>query len=68
MPPQTPKEQVRIMRTAFMATLKDPAFLAEAQKTKLEVNPISGEQLEKVVAALYKTNPQILSKLKEVLK
>jgi tripartite-type tricarboxylate transporter receptor subunit TctC len=68
MPPQTPKEQVRIMRTAFMATLKDPAFLAEAQKTKLEVNPISGEQLEKVVAGLYKTNPQILSRLKEVLK
>jgi hypothetical protein len=34
----------------------------------LEVNPISGEQLEKIVAGLYKTNPQILSKLKEVLK
>jgi tripartite-type tricarboxylate transporter receptor subunit TctC len=68
MPPQTPKEHVRIMRAAFMATLKDPAFLNEAQKTKLEVNPITGEQLEKIVAGIYKTNPQILSKLKDALK
>jgi tripartite-type tricarboxylate transporter receptor subunit TctC len=68
MPPKTPKEHVRTMRAAFMNTLKDPAFLAEAQKTKLEVDPVTGEQLEKIVAALFKTNPQILAKLKEVLK
>ena len=68
MPPQTPKDHVRTIRTAFMSTLKDPAFLAEAQKSKLEVDPITGEELEKIVAGLYKTNPQILAKLKEILK
>jgi tripartite-type tricarboxylate transporter receptor subunit TctC len=68
MPPKTPKEHVRAMRAAFMNTLKDPAFLAEAQKTKLEVDPVTGEQLERIVAGLVKTNPQILAKLKEVLK
>jgi tripartite-type tricarboxylate transporter receptor subunit TctC len=68
MPPQTPKEQVRTMRQAFLDTLKDPAFLSEAQKTKLEVDPVTGEQLEKIVVGLFKTNPQVLAKLKEVLK
>jgi tripartite-type tricarboxylate transporter receptor subunit TctC len=68
MPPRTPKEHVRVMRQAFVSTLKDPAFLAEAEKSKLEVDPITGEELEKIVAGLFKTNPQILAKLKEVLK
>jgi len=68
MPPQTPKEYVQIMRRAFIDTLKDPAFLAEAEKSKLTVDPVTGEELEKIVGALYKMNPQILAKLKEVLK
>jgi tripartite-type tricarboxylate transporter receptor subunit TctC len=68
MPPNTQKEHVRTMRAAFMSTLKDPAFMAEAQKTKLEVDPVTGEQLEKIVAGLFKTSPEILGKLKEVLK
>jgi tripartite-type tricarboxylate transporter receptor subunit TctC len=67
MPPRTPKEHVRIMRQAFIRTLKDPAFLAEAEKSKLEVDPVTGEELEKIVAGLFKTNPQVLAKLKEVL-
>jgi tripartite-type tricarboxylate transporter receptor subunit TctC len=68
MPPRTSKEHVRIMRQAFVATLKDPAFLAEAEKTKLEVDPVTGEELEKIVTALFKTDPQVLAKLKDVLK
>jgi N-methylhydantoinase A/oxoprolinase/acetone carboxylase beta subunit len=47
--------------------LKDPAFLAEAEKSKLGVDPVTGETLEKIVAGLYKMNPAILAKLKEVL-
>lgn len=68
MPPRTPKEHVRTMREAFTRTLKDPAFLAEAEKSKLEVDPVTGEELEKIVAGLFKINPQTLAKLKEVLK
>jgi tripartite-type tricarboxylate transporter receptor subunit TctC len=67
MPPRTSKEHVRIIRQAFIRTLKDPAFLAEAEKSKLEVDPVTGEDLEKIVAGLFKTNPQVLAKLKEVL-
>jgi tripartite-type tricarboxylate transporter receptor subunit TctC len=67
MPPGTPKDRVQAMRAAFLATLKDPAFLAEAEKSKLDVDPVTGEELEKIVAGLYKMNPAILANLKEVL-
>jgi tripartite-type tricarboxylate transporter receptor subunit TctC len=67
MPPGTPKDRVQAMRVAFLATLKDPAFLAEAEKSKLDVDPVTGEALEKIVAGLYKMNPAILAKLKAVL-
>jgi tripartite-type tricarboxylate transporter receptor subunit TctC len=67
MPPGTPKDRVQMMRAAFLATVKDPAFLGEAEKSKLEVDPVAGEALEKIVAGLYKTGPATLSKLKEVL-
>jgi len=67
MPPGTPKDRVRMARAAFMATLKDPAFLAEAQKSKLDIDPTTGEELEKIVAGIYKINPATLAKLKEVL-
>ena len=67
MPPGTPKDRVQIIRQAFLATLKDPAFVAEAEKSKLEIDPVTGETLEKIVAGLYKMNPAMLAKLKEVL-
>ena len=67
MPPGTPKERVHLLRSAFVATLRDSAFLAEAEKSKLDVDPITGEEMEKIVAGLYKINPATLAKLKQVL-
>jgi tripartite-type tricarboxylate transporter receptor subunit TctC len=67
MPPGTPKDRVQLVRQAFLATLKDPVFTAEAEKSKLEIDPVTGEALEKIVAGLYKMNPATLAKLKEVL-
>src|SRR5262245_12872682 len=46
LPPGTPKERVQILRKAFQDTLKDPAFLAETQKAKLTLDPVTGEDLE----------------------
>ena len=66
--PGTPKERVQALRKAFLDTLKDPEFLQEAQKTKLEVDPMSGEELERTVHALFKLDPAFVAKLKEILK
>ena len=66
-PPGTSQERVQILRRAFLMTTKDPEFLAEASKANLEVSAASGEDVEKMVADLFKLEPGVLSKLKEVL-
>ncbi len=55
MPAGTPKEYVAMMRKAFDATLKDPAFLAEAEKARLEVDPLTGAQMEAIIRKAYET-------------
>lgn len=66
--PGTPKDRVQLLRKAFIDALKDPEFLADAQKSRLEVDPLSGEELEKTVAGLFKLDPAVVGKLKEILK
>jgi tripartite-type tricarboxylate transporter receptor subunit TctC len=67
LPPGTPKERVQILGRAFQETLKDPAFLAEAEKGKLTLDPVTGDELEKMVAELFTLDAALLAKLKEVL-
>jgi len=68
LPPGTPKDRVEIVRKAFAATMKDAEFIADARKSKLGVDPIIGDELEKTVGGLFKLAPGVVSKLKEVLK
>lgn len=68
LPPGTPKDRVQTLRKAFVDTLKDPQFVADAKKSKLDLDPVTGEELEKIVAGLLKTSPATLAQLKEVLK
>jgi tripartite-type tricarboxylate transporter receptor subunit TctC len=65
--PGTPKEVVQAMRRAFAATMRDPEFLKEAEKSKLDVDPISGEDVEKTVKRIFQLSPSMLAKLKEIL-
>jgi tripartite-type tricarboxylate transporter receptor subunit TctC len=63
-PPNLPPDRLATLRQAFMDTMKDKDFLAEAQKTDLEVNPVSGEDVEKLVKEVYATPPDIIAKTK----
>jgi tripartite-type tricarboxylate transporter receptor subunit TctC len=67
LPPGTPKERVQILRKAFQETLKDPDLLADAKKARLDIEPVSGDEMEKLVAALFKLNPRLIGRLKEIL-
>ena len=67
-PPGTPKDRVQLLRKAFMNTMKDPEFLAEARKSKLNIDPLTGEELEKIVVRSFKLDPALVGKLKVVLK
>lgn len=67
LPPGTPKEPLQIMRQALMAALKDPELVADAKKSKMSIDPIPGEELEKIIAGLFKLDPAFVSKLKTIL-
>ena len=68
LPPNTPKDRVDILRKAFMDTVKDPEFLAEAKKANLDINPEDGATLESNVKEILKLEPSLVGKLKEYLK
>jgi tripartite-type tricarboxylate transporter receptor subunit TctC len=68
LPPGTPKERVQLLRKAFVDTMNDPEFIADATKSKLDLDPLSGEEVEKIVAGMFKLPPELVGKLKEALK
>jgi tripartite-type tricarboxylate transporter receptor subunit TctC len=68
LPPGTPKDRVQTLRKAFLETLKDKDFMAEAVKSKLDVDPVTGEEVEKIIAGLFQVDRAMVSKLSEILK
>jgi tripartite-type tricarboxylate transporter receptor subunit TctC len=66
--PGTPKDRVQMLRRAFMDTMKDPEFLADAKKANLDINPEGGAELEQNVKDILKLEPALIAKLKEILK
>lgn len=68
LPPATPKERVRVLRRAFMDTMNDPEFVADAKKSRLGIDPLTGEELERTVAGLFKLDSGVVARLAEVLK
>src|SRR5262249_38301069 len=62
-PPGVPKDRVAALRKAFMETMADKDFLAEAEKAKFEITPVSGEKLESLVLEVYRdTTPELAEK------
>ena len=68
LPPGTPKDRVQILRRALLETVKDPDFLTDAGRANLEIAPASGEEIEQSIRDLFKTDPKVVAKLKEILK
>ena len=66
-PPGLPKERADALRAAFDATMKDPDYLAEAQQRRLDVNPMSGAAIEKLIGDLYATPPDVIAATKTAI-
>jgi len=60
-PPGIPADRRDALRAAFDQTMRDPAFLAEAEKSKIEINPVSGVEIEALMADLYRTPPDVVA-------
>ena len=65
--PGTPPDRLQAMQQAFVKALRDPELVAEANKAKLEVDPIDGPTTAKTFAGLYELPPPLIAKLKNLL-
>ena len=60
--PGVPKDRLQALRRAFDAMMKDPDFLAEAAKTKMDISPSTGEQAQAVAEAMLSASPRVLER------
>jgi tripartite-type tricarboxylate transporter receptor subunit TctC len=61
-PPDVPADRAAALRKAFLDTLRDPDFLAEADKAKLEINPVPAERIEDLLKELYATPADVVKR------
>jgi tripartite-type tricarboxylate transporter receptor subunit TctC len=67
MPPNVPPGRVVAMRRAFDATMKDKDFIAEADKLKIEIDPLTGEQVAALIADIYKTPTETVERVRAAM-
>ena len=67
LPPDVPAERVRALRRAFDATMRDQAFIADAARLQLEIDPMTGEEVQALVAQLTRTPPEIVTRVRAAL-
>lgn len=67
-PPETPPAQLAILRAAFDKTVADPQFLADAEKMRIDIEPLSGAKVQEVVARLYKAPKNIVERARKAIR
>jgi tripartite-type tricarboxylate transporter receptor subunit TctC len=66
-PPGVPAERVTALRQAVAGMVRDKAFLADAEKSRLDISPMGGEELQALVARLYALPPSVIERAKKSL-
>jgi tripartite-type tricarboxylate transporter receptor subunit TctC len=67
LPPGTPADRAQILQKALQETVKDPDFIAEADKAKIGLAPVTVDDMKKTVEGVFKLDPVLLAKLKAIL-
>jgi tripartite-type tricarboxylate transporter receptor subunit TctC len=67
LPPGTPNDRAQILQKALQQTVKDPEFIAEADKAKIGLAPVTADEMKKTVDGIFKLEPGIAGKLKTIL-
>ena len=65
--PGTPADRVQILRQAFDQSMKDPELLAETKKQRMDVDPTSGAELEKLAHEIFQQPPDVIARVKKIL-
>jgi tripartite-type tricarboxylate transporter receptor subunit TctC len=66
-PPGVPPDRVETLRRAFAATMRDPEFLTEAERLHLEIDPLSGEEVQGIVTAVLATPKPVINHIQATL-
>ena len=66
-PPNVPPDRVAALRAAFDATVKDPAFLADAKQQQLDITPYSGAQIDALMKDIYATPPELVARVRAAM-
>jgi tripartite-type tricarboxylate transporter receptor subunit TctC len=61
-----PQDRVKMLRTAFQATLKDPEAVADAKKMQLDIEPVTGEEITETIKKLYALPPAVIQKVRDL--
>ena len=67
LPPDVPAARVQALRRAFDATMKEPALIADAARLQLEIDPMTGQQVQDLVARLSRTAPEVVARVRGTL-
>jgi tripartite-type tricarboxylate transporter receptor subunit TctC len=67
-PPDVPADRLALMRTAFRQAVEDPELRAEAQKLRLAIDPMWGEEAHDVIRRLYRTPPKVLERTRSIVR
>lgn len=67
-PPDVPKDRIAALRAAFDAMVKDPEFLADAKRVKMEIRALSGEEVQRIVANVYNAPPDVVKRAAEAMR
>jgi tripartite-type tricarboxylate transporter receptor subunit TctC len=66
--PDVPPERLQALRRAFDATLRDPEFLADAKQQKLDIDPVSGDEIQSLVRRVYASPPDVVTRARAAIK
>jgi len=65
--PGTPPDRVKMLRDAFVKTLSDPEVLDEAKRGRMDIDPATGDELEKLVKEIFDSPPEVVERVKKIL-
>ena len=65
--PGTPPDRVRMLREAYAQSIKDPELLAEAKKSRMDVDPSTGEELQALLNEILNQPPEVIERVKKIL-
>ena len=60
-------DRAQLLQKALQETVKDPEFIAEADKAKIGLAPVTADEMKKTVDGIFKLDPALLAKLKTIL-